>query len=78
MSQHRLAAAWGDVISRQRQHVLKMSRAQLADHIGVTRHMVRLWEKGIHAPGPRMQAVLIDKLMIDPVEIARLIRAGAA
>ena len=73
-----VATAWGQAIQRQREHVMKMSRAELAGELDVSREMVRLWETGQHAPSSRMQSVLIAKLGIDPGTVARLIQAGAA
>lgn len=76
-TQHPVAEAWGAEIQRRRE-LAGWSRAQLADHVGVTRQMVRLWEEGEHAPSPKIQALLIDKLAIDASTIAQLIRDGVA
>lgn len=73
-----VATAWGKVIQQQRESVLGMSRAELGAHLGVTRHAVRLWETGEHAPSSSMQGLLIEKLGIDPATVADLIREAAA
>lgn len=74
---NRTADAWGQAIAAQRAE-LKMSRAAVADTVGVSRAMVGMWERGEHAPSSRMQGELIAKLGIDPVTVADLIRTGAA
>lgn len=74
---HPVAKAWGTEIERRR-NIAGWSRAELADHVGVTRQMVRLWEEGEHAPSPKVQALLIDKLAIDVTTVAELIREGVA
>lgn len=74
---NRVASAWGaEIKARRTARPFEMSRAQLADHLGVTRQMVRLWEEGVHAPSAPMQGRLIQLLGIDPVTVAKLITAG--
>lgn len=70
---HPLAEAWGREIKARRE-LFSLTRIQLAEHLGVTRQIVRLWEKGEHAPGPKMQSHIIQYLGIDPVTVAKLMR----
>ena len=79
MTTNTVAKAWGAEIKRARESKpFCMSRAQLADHLGVSRQMVRNWEKGINAPSSRMQGKLIAEMGLDPVRVANLIQRGAA
>lgn len=75
---HPVAAAWGEQIKAQRTLIYKMSRADLAAKLGVSRQMVRLWEEGVHAPSPRMQGALIRELGIHASVVAQLIQQGSA
>lgn len=79
MDTNRVAAAWGaEIKARRTSRPFEMSRAELADHLGVSRQMVRLWEEGVHAPSSHMQSTLIQKLGIDPVAVAKLIQKASA
>ena len=69
------AKAWGAEI-RARRELLDLSRRDLADDVDVTPTMVGYWEQGRHAPSPRMQAILIRRLGIDPVTVGSLILKG--
>lgn len=73
----RAARAWGKAIQNRRER-LGLSRAQMADQLGVTRQMVRLWETGTHTPSPAMQDELVDRYQLDPVVIANEIWANKA
>lgn len=68
---------WGAAIKTARQD-LGLSRAQLAIDVGVTASMVGMWETGKHAPSPRAQAVLRERLGLDLNAIADAIRKAAA
>ena len=69
------AKAWGAEI-RARRELLDLSRRDLASDVKVTPTMVGYWEQGRHAPSPRMQALLIQRLGIDPVTVAKLVLKG--
>jgi len=77
MNKNPYAVAWGETIRAQRE-LAKLSRRDLAAEVEVTPTMVGFWEQGRHAPSPRMQALLIQKLGIDPVTVSKLVLKGAA
>ena len=73
MTTNTIAKAWGAEIKRTRTNrPFNMSRAELAEHLDVSRQTVRLWEEGIHAPSSHMQGVLIRRLGLDPMRVAKL------
>lgn len=75
MNKNPYALAWGHEI-RERRELFGLSRRDLAAQVDVTPTMVGFWEQGRHAPSPRMQALLIGKLGIDPVTVSKLILKG--
>ena len=75
MNTNPYAQAWGAEIKARRK-MLDLSRRDLAEIVEVTPTMVGFWEQGRHAPAPRMQALLIRRLGIDPVTVSKLVLAG--
>ena len=77
MTTNTVAKAWGAEIKRIRtSKPFNMTRSEMAGHLKVSRQTVRLWEEGVHAPSSQMQAVLIQKLGMDPVTVAKLISSS--
>ena len=75
MAKTAYARAWGAEIKARREQ-FELSRRDLAAIVEVTPTMVGFWEQGRHAPSPRMQALLIQRLGIDPVTVGKLALKG--
>lgn len=70
-----LATAWGREIKTRRK-ALKLDQTELAEHLGVSQATVSRWESGAMLPGAVMQARLVSRLGIDPVQLHRLVTSA--
>lgn len=60
----RIRKAWGDNIAQLRA-LRAMSRAALANKVGVTEAAVGMWERGETAPRPHIQIAIANALDCD-------------
>ena len=73
-TKHPMAKAWGRIIKRQRESVVKLTQTELASLLGVTQQTVSRWELGTDAPAPRLQPKLVEVLGIPPDDLLSLYR----
>lgn len=64
-----LAKRWGKAIRHQRTHVLKWSRQQLADELGVTAQAVWMWENGDRIPADHLKPHVVQICGLDAREL---------
>lgn len=72
-----LGVAWGLAIWEQRTRVLKMTQAELAEHLGTTQAQVSQWETGRSVPGSHWQPRIIQQTAMPPDLLARIYREAA-
>lgn len=73
-----LAKRWGKAIKHQRTHVLKWTRQQLADELGVTMQAIWMWENGSRIPADHLKPHVIQVCGLDARQLFKPLTKDAA